>query len=411
MGNAEADFIIIGAGIAGLYTAYKLRKEAPAATILVLEASTHPGGRAAMARFGKMDVVLGAGIGRAQKDVLLTSLLNELKVSFRTFPRTHDYGPNIINAPHVGKDIAALQKAYTKATSGTFEAFVKGQFGAVKAAAFFESLSYTDMLKEDVGEVLQHYGLDDNYDPLRGQKAQGMYVPWTDLVNALIAKVGKRSVMCNVTVTKILSTSGGVKIAVKTGDNDATFTAKKKLIIAATQPTLRALMPKEKAYKQIGVNTFLRVYAKVSPSSCKMMAVAVPGYMVVEAPLQKIIPMNPDAGIYMIAYSDNVSADTLRPHLRNTAPNRRFWARHVEEAVGLPKGALDIESIMGKYWEVGTHYMKPGFASSYASTKAFFDHAQHPLPNVMVVGEVVSAHNRGWVEGALESVEAGLTQM
>ena len=427
MANAavEADYVIVGAGLAGLYAAYKLRTAAPTASILVLEADTHPGGRAAMARFGKTNVVLGAGIGRAHKDVLLTSLLKELKVPFGTFPITHHYGPGVTNAPNVAKDVIALQKVYTsnskasRATS-TFEGFAKAQLGEAKAAAFFESLSYTDMLQEDAGEVLQHYGLDDNYDGPGPTKAigmaTGMYLSWSDLVQALIAKIGHKSVIYNATVTRIQTGPRGTKVI---RANGATYTATTKLILATTQPTLRALLPKEPAYKQIGVNTFLRAYAKVSPASRPIMAAAAPGYTVVKAPLQKIIPMNPAAGIYMVAYSDNASADALRPHLQNTAPNRRFWARRVEAALGLEKGDLEIEACMGKYWEVGTHYVKPGFASAkpgFADVKpgfaspvgaaSFFNHAQHPLPNVIVVGEVVSAKNRGWVEGALESVEA-----
>lgn len=416
--EATADYVIVGAGLAGLYAAYKLRKAAPTASILVLEADAHPGGRAAMARFGKTDVVLGAGIGRAHKDVLLTSLVKELKVPFGMFPIMHRYGPGITNAPNVAKDALALQKAYasnskasraTRSATYTFEGFAKAQFGEAKAAAFFESLSYTDMLQEDAGEVLQHYGLDDNYDG--PTKATGMYLSWSDLVQALIAKIGHKSVIYNATVTRIQTGprgTNGTKIIVGT----TTYTATTKLILATTQPTLRALLPKEPAYKQIGVNTFLRAYAKVSPASRPIMAAAVPGYTVVKAPLQKIIPMNPAAGIYMVAYSDNASADALRPHLQNTAPNRRFWARRVEAALGLEKDALEIETCMGKYWEVGTHYVKPGFAGvkpgfdSAKTASTFFNNAQHPLPNVIVVGEVVSAKNRGWVEGALESVEA-----
>jgi len=416
--NAEADYIIIGAGLAGLYAAYKIRKAAPTASILVLEAAAHPGGRAAMARFGKTNVVLGAGIGRAHKDVLLTSLLKELKVPFSTFPITHRYGPGLTNAPNVAKDVAALQKVYTSNSKAsratyTFEGFAKAQFGEAKAAAFLESLSYTDMLQEDAGEVLQHYGLDDNYDgpgPTgQGTKAIGMYLSWSDLVQALITKIGHKSVIYNATVTRIQTGPRGTKVI---RANGATYTATTNLILATTQPTLRALLPKEPAYKQIGVNTFLRAYAKVSPASRQILVAAVPGYTVVKAPLQKIIPINPAAGIYMVAYSDNASADALRPHLQNTAPNRRFWARRVEAALGLEKGSLEIEACMGKYWEVGTHYVKPGFDSakpgfdSAKTATAFFNHAQHPLPNVIVVGEVVSAKNRGWVEGALESVEA-----
>ena len=416
MANAavEADYVIVGAGLAGLYAAYKLREAAPTASILVLEADAHPGGRAAMARFGKTNVVLGAGIGRAHKDVLLTSLLKELKVPFNTFPIVHRYGSGLTNAPNVAKDALALQKVYasnSKASRATytFEGFAKAQFGEAKAAAFFESLSYTDMLQEDAGEVLQHYGLDDNYDGPGPTKAIGMYLSWSDLVQALIAKIGHKSVIYNATVTRIQTGPRGTKVI---RANGATYTATTKLILAITQPTLRALLPKEPAYKQIGVNTFLRAYAKVSPASRPILAAAAPGYTVVKAPLQKIIPINPTAGIYMVAYSDNASADALRPHLQNTAPNRRFWARRVEAALGLEKGALEIEACMGKYWDVGTHYAKPGFAdmkpgfASPVGAASFFNHAQHPLPNVIVVGEVVSAKNRGWVEGALESVEA-----
>ena len=37
----------------------------------------------------------------------------------------------------------------------------------------------------------------------------------------------------------------------------------------------------------------------------------------------------------------------------------------------------------------------------------FIDAAQHPMKDVVVVGEMV-ALNQGWVEGALESVHNGL---
>lgn len=236
MANAavEADYVIVGAGLAGLYAAYKLRKAAPTASIVVLEANADPGGRAAMARFGKTNVVLGAGIGRAHKDVLLTSLLKELKVPFGTFPITHRYGPGLTNAPNVAKDVATLQKVYTsnskasratRSATLTFEGFAKAQFGEAKAAAFFESLSYTDMLQEDAGEVLQHYGLDDNYDgpdPTgQGTKAIGMYLSWSDLVQALIAKIGHKSVIYNATVTRIQTGPRGTKVI---RANGATYT-------------------------------------------------------------------------------------------------------------------------------------------------------------------------------------------
>ena len=41
--------------------------------------------------------------------------------------------------------------------------------------------------------------------------------------------------------------------------------------------------------------------------------------------------------------------------------------------------------------------------------KEFIEKAQHPDPNVLIVGEVISLH-QGWVEGALESVAKVLTK-
>ena len=107
----------------------------------------------------------------------------------------------------------------------------------------------------------------------------------------------------------------------------------------------------------------------------------------------------------MIAYADNSSARRLAPHAtESTTSNCAYFARLVENALGLQPKSLSILSIRSKYWEVGTHYIK---SSSQGAVDAdFFERARHPQPNVMVVGEAVSERNRGWVEGALESVDA-----
>ena len=60
------------------------------------------------------------------------------------------------------------------------------------------------------------------------------------------------------------------------------------------------------------------------------------------------------------------------------------------------------------YWPIGTHYYQP-LSNEYKNRKDFIDEAQHPLPNILVVGEVV-ALNQGWTQGALESVQMGLTK-
>jgi monoamine oxidase len=51
----------------------------------------------------------------------------------------------------------------------------------------------------------------------------------------------------------------------------------------------------------------------------------------------------------------------------------------------------------------GTHYYDP-LSAQYKSRKDFIQDIQHPYPNVLVIGEMASM-KKGWVEGALESVE------
>ena len=135
----------------------------------------------------------------------------------------------------------------------------------------------------------------------------------------------------------------------------------------------------------------------------------VTGYTIVPGPLQKIIPMDPDNGVYMIAYNDNKNALALKNHLKNTAENRELYELLLEKSLGIQNDALHIIALKDYYWPIGTHYYKPLNKELYSSREDFIDKAQHPEKGVLVVGEVV-AISQGWTEGGLESVKAVLTK-
>jgi monoamine oxidase len=157
-------------------------------------------------------------------------------------------------------------------------------------------------------------------------------------------------------------------------------------------------------YKEIEGQTFLRLYGKFDKQSAEIMSREVPKMIIVPGPLKKMIPMG--EGVYMIAYTDNKSAELMKPVLTNTVENREFLCRMMEKALGIEKNTLKMTAMREYYWSVGTHYYKP---RQYIDKpyKEFLQQLQHPMPGVTVVGEVV-AENHGWVEGALESVELGL---
>lgn len=177
-----------------------------------------------------------------------------------------------------------------------------------------------------------------------------------------------------------------------------------EVIVASTITSLRKLFPKFSMYKEIEGQTFLRLYGKFDKQSAEIMSREVPKMIIVPGPLKKMIPMG--EGVYMIAYTDNKSAELMKPVLTNTVENREFLCRMMEKALGIEKNTLKMTAMREYYWSVGTHYYKP---RQYIDKpyKEFLQQLQHPMPGVTVVGEVV-AENHGWVEGALESVELGL---
>jgi len=78
------DIIIVGSGIAGLYSAYNILKMKPRIKLLILEADKKAwfGGRTGNVDFYGSSVPKGAGVGRKNKDYLLIDLLHLF--SFKT---------------------------------------------------------------------------------------------------------------------------------------------------------------------------------------------------------------------------------------------------------------------------------------------------------------------------------------
>jgi hypothetical protein len=129
----------------------------------------------------------------------------------------------------------------------------------------------------------------------------------------------------------------------------------------------------------------------------------VPNLTVVPGPLQKIIPMNPDEGIYMIAYNDNKGSLYMKKFLQNNSENRSMVCSILELSLGIKPESLKLTSMKDYYFDIGTHYFEP-LREPFKNRMEFLQKAQNPYENMIVVGELLST-NQGWVEGSLESVE------
>jgi len=424
--NNSVDIIIIGSGIAGLYAGYQIKRFAPANTsFLILEKNPKKwmGGRAGNESFYGADVVVGAGVGRKNKDHSLIQLLKDTKTPYSEFKSTRNYAA--FQPVDIMSIIRELKHAYKKHPAQhqdkTFKQFFIDILGLDKYKDFVITTGYTDFEDADIYETLAHYGMDDNVSS--GWTA--LHIPWGDLVERLYHRIGEKHFRFSSEVVKVESRNANTN-----NDNDTNYRFQittaaaasaahknyyaNRVIVATTIQGIRQIVPGASSatsiYRHIKGQPFLIVYAKFDRASTEIMKKYVQAFTVVQGPLQKLIPMDPDKGVYMVAYTDNQHAKALKAK-GNTPAAREMYSKWIKHALGIPdkEPPLTIMAIRDYYWTDGTHYYTPLPRHECKTRPEFIRKAQHPMPGMVVVGEVVSRH-QGWVEGALESVDAVITR-
>jgi hypothetical protein len=404
------DIIIIGSGMAGLYSAYNIKKMSIDTSFLILEKHKKEwiGGRASNEMFYGTQVVTGAGVGRKEKDKLLIGLMDDIGVKYKPYETDINYS-HTFTPVDIVKVIKKLKGEYNKHPElhhKTFKDFFIKIFGEKLYKTFIISTGYTDYENADLYETLYNYGMDDNKSGWTG-----LHIPWKNMVDKLYHIIGKKHFRFSNDVIEIKKIKEKPCLfQIKTANG--TLYHSNKVIVAATITGIQKLVlgadKKTSLYQQIHGQPFLRLYAKFNKESAEIMKKYITSYTIVPGPLQKIIPMDANKGVYMIAYSDNYNALIQKNYLKNTPENRDLYCDLLEESLGIPKGQLKITAIKDYYWPVGTHYYEP-LKGDFKTRNDFIYKAQHPEKGMLVVGEVVS-RDQGWTEGALESVKAVLDE-
>jgi len=401
------DIIIVGSGMSGLYSAYKIKQESPNTSFLVLEKYKKAwiGGRTSNETFYGTEIVTGAGIGRLDTNPLLINLMNKLGIKYFKKQSVMDYSKTMkpVDIVKIINKLKVEYKKHPELHNKTFKEFFVKLMGSELYKNFIISAGYTDYENADISETLYNYGMDDN----KGGWTK-LHVPWKKIVYKLYDVIGHKHFKFSSNVVKINKIKNNPCLfEIITKDNIIFYS--NRVIVATTISGIKELVPgasnKNSLYQQIHGQPFLRLYAKFDKKSSEIMKKYISNYTIVPGPLQKIIPIDSDKGVYMIAYSDNNNAVILKDYLSDTPENRELFCELIEKSLGISE-KIKIIAIKDFYWPIGTHYYEP--LKNFDSRDDFVKKAQHPEEGMLVVGEAVSRY-QGWTEGALESVKAVLT--
>lgn len=376
---------IIGSGIAGLYTAYFLKKNGYN-NITLFEKHKHIGGRIKNITFDTIRVVAGAGIGRLESDILLKQLCDELQVKTPIF----DSIPSYIGIKPEFTPLQIIEEMKQVVTKNdkrkkTFKQFATKYLGKKDYNKFVSYVGETDFEHADYIDVIFDYGFEKTFSS--GLKAFG--INWDEFLDAL-ENILNDTIITGATIktikqnkNKTFNVDGKVfdKVIIATP-----IEATKKLLSSCIPPSILSL------YDNIACQSFARVYVKLNEPLELGSRSAITKF-----PFQKIIEMNRERCIYMISYTDNDGADFW---VDNKNDMNIIIEKKLNQILKTKRKVLKSKLV---YWECGTHYYHP-LDEHFKNRRDYLDYIQNPIPNLYVVGEAVST-NQGWCEGALESVE------
>jgi hypothetical protein len=383
------EYIIIGAGISGIYAGYNLHKKT--SSFLILDKNDYIGGRALQINFHKNQVQLGAGI-ITYHNLHLFNLLNKLNIETGSFESEY----KILS----GKSHEEAQKWFnniilkSKQIVNTLEEdmtcvdfFIK-YFGQETLQEMLKYTEYTDYMHASVKEVFTHYPFGDLY--LSKYKLYFIKKGWKQLLDTLSQDI-KDKIKLNSEVTEIIREDNHYIIKTNNGEY------KTKKIIFATDLNIKKIkctnfnLPN--IINKIGSMPFSRLYTHHEKHNINTNLI---NYRI----NRKIIPMGKN--ILMSAYADGFYAKKLDKYLESGDSGdkinkiNKLISDFVENKYEVSP-INNAEDYIYKYWEHGVHYLMPNnnFNSTYYHDSEL---------NITICGEIISKP-MGNVEACIKSID------
>jgi monoamine oxidase len=426
------DLVIIGGGISGLYTLYKLGKKYPRLKILLLESNERYGGRIYSHKesIDGQEYIMDLGAGRlGHHHDLIIRLINELHLKDKmiTIPNTKTYieVTKKNNKTHVSDKTTTKDYIMEKLNKFLFSPFVSKLGKSViqtfyisdlikkylsvsfsqKVESVFEySSDLNDFNAYDAIEYFKYdYNKETTFFTLKGglqQIIEGLLVVIKKLPSykSHTIRVANLSNVENVTRN---TNTNLFKLSITDYKKSKNYTINSKYLICAIPKNslerLDIFKPFMRDLNSINNINLLRIYeiydTKTGDAWFKPIKKTI-----TNSEVQFIIPINPNNGLIMSSYSDCANArywnlllakkgiDSVKNKL-NEKLNELFSIYNIQVPTS--------KYIKMYYWDAGVAYWKKNVDSEYLSSKLL-----NPMPGVFIIGENYSNY-QAWCEGAL----------
>ena len=438
------DLVIIGGGISGLYTLYKLSKKYSHLKILLLESGQRYGGRIYSHKetIDNQEYVMDLGAGRlGYHHKLINNLINELglKPKIVPIPNTKTYievtANNKVSNKTTTKDyimdkltkffFSPLVSKLGKSTKQSYylyefiEKYVSASFSRKVEDVFEYSSDLNELnaydaieyFKYDYNKTMDFFtlagGLEQIIERLllaikktRAYKSHKLRLQNLSNVENITYKNNDISELFEISVTNYKSKSG-----VQTYYSKYVICAipKKSLEqLTIFKPLLRDL----NSINSINLVRIYEIYDKDKDSGSVWFKNI--DKTITNTNVQFVIPVNPDNGLIMSSYSDCANARYWNNLLANKGLD--YVKVKLNEKLNQLFSIYNIKVPLSKYikmyfWDAGVACWKKDVNSDYLSSKLL-----NPYSRVFIIGENYSKY-QAWCEGALMTSESCIAKL
>jgi len=433
----EYDYLIAGAGIAGLYTAYHLNKQFPSTKICILESSAYIGGRLHTIAYDGIKVD-GGGARFNTEQYRILALVKELGLDNKKIPlpssdakympvyinsqgkydlsleqifptiddfildmQNYIHRENITKQELIDTSILEFANKYYSKSHPTIKEYLVARYPYYSELSTLNALEGINLFTNEFSKKMKYFILDGGLEQL----ASTIFTRLKQLPNNITihTETPLESIVKTITKSDTKYTITG---------NGKIFIAS-KIILALPKPALSKIkyltQNKDVArmINSIQNEPLYRIYARypIDKETGKVWFDGLPK-IVTNLPIKYIIPNNYKKGVIMISYTDSKFAKYWFKQIANgvfeTTLNKQLKLLFPDKNIPKPKWYKHCPWIMGAgYWKKGSNREEilPKMIQPLADGEELY-----------ICGENYSSH-QAWVEGSLETADMVLAKL